>query len=149
MKKKIQSLAVFFIFAWGISTIKAQNFPDSIKTSKEINNFLIQYSKATTMVDTVWLKSNLLDSFLYSDPLNYNINRTDYINMYGKGVYKITKADATVDKIVKNGDKYQVFVHSIIEGNAGGQPVSGTYPFLFKLDYIQKKYKIRSLEVSQ
>jgi|GEM_PF-3544769 len=147
--KRVLNFAVIMLFVLVSPQIKAQSFPDSVKISKEINAFLIQYGKATTVVDTVWLKTNLADSFQYSDPLNYNINRADYISMYAKGVYKITKADASIEKISRKGDQYQVFVHTEIEGNAGGQPVSGTYPFLFKLESKSKKYKIRSLEVSQ
>jgi len=147
MRKIVSISLLFFLFLSVVA--KAQSFPDSVKTSKDMNAFLLQYSKATTTVDSTWLKTNLSDSFQYSDPLNYNINKIDYIAMYVKGVYKISKSNATIDKISRKANAFTVLVHSDIEGNAGGTPVSGTYPFTFIIQNKSGKYLIRSLEVSQ
>lgn len=147
--KNILSFSIVLFLIFSAQSTKAQSFPDSISVSKKINAFLVEYGKATTKVDTLWLKSNLLDSFQYSDPLSYNLGKSDYISLYAKGTYKISKANATIQKIIKKGNSYEVSVQSDIEGDAGGQAVSGTYPFLFRLVPQKMEFKIRSLEVTQ
>ena len=147
--KVISKILSLLIFSLICQEAFAQSKPDSLKLSKDISVFLGAYSKATTTIDTIWLKTNLADSFQYSDPLNYNLNRADYIALYSKGVYKISKAEASIHKIRWIKNQTQVLVMSDIQGDANGQAVSGTYPFIFKLEPKDKSYKIRSIEVSQ
>jgi hypothetical protein len=147
---KTLSILLFLVFLSFFSFLsKAQNFPDSVKINKEINVLLRDYSKATIMVDSIWLKTNLSDSFQYSDPLNYNLSKIEYIKLYTKGVYKISKAESSIDQIKNVPDFYLVNLRSNISGDAGGQAVNGTYPFIFKVEKKAKVYKIRSIEVSQ